>query len=81
MTEDEVREAGRRRGAALTRDEARALALIFHATRRTLARRLCDYPGCDRPATTFAQAQGAATPTKEWFGCDRHRAEMVPGER
>jgi hypothetical protein len=41
------------------------------------ARRLCDFPGCDEPANTFAQAQGASTPTKEWFGCDRHRAVVT----
>jgi len=36
--------------------------------------RLCDYPGCDEPATTYAQAEGANTPPKEWFACDRHAA-------
>lgn len=41
--------------------------------------RLCDYPGCDKPATHYAQAKGANTPLKEWFGCADHPARGLPG--
>jgi len=40
--------------------------------------RLCDYPGCDEPATTYAQAKGSSTPTKEWYACEHHAAVKTP---
>jgi hypothetical protein len=44
------------------------------------APRLCDYAGCNQPATNYAQAGGENTPTKEWYGCYAHRALLVaPG--
>ena len=60
---------------------ARVSARAGSAAGRGGVVRTCDYPGCDEPATHYAQAGGANTPLKEWFGCDRHLARALPGAR
>lgn len=35
---------------------------------------ICDFPGCDEPATTIALGTGTNTPPKEWRACATHQA-------